>query len=379
MRNKYKLGELIEQTFEVNSDLCFRENDVRGMTITKEIIPTKADMAGTELSKFIIVRPNEFIYNPRTHGKKIGLGFNNTDKSFIISWNNTAFRIKESAKQDVLPEYLFMHFNRSEWDREACFRSWGSSTEVFSWDALCEMKLDLPPLSVQQKYVAVYNAMLKNQQAYERGLVDINTAIAAAIEQFKHTAPRIAVGTLLEEVDNRNTNGKITNVQGININKEFMPSVANLTETDLTKYKIIQKNQFAYSAMQTGRDECIRIALYHEDNPVIISPTYSVLQIKTADALAEYIMLWFSRSESDRYGWFISDSSVRSSLELSRFYEIEIPLPKIEQQQAVVNFYHARHLIRNNVTKLGNMIKDICPILIKGAMEEAGELQEEKE
>lgn len=371
---KYRIGQLIEQTFETNSDLHFGEDDVRGMTITKQIIPTKANVAGTELNQFLVVKPDEFVYNPRTHGKKIGLGYNDTEESFIISWNNIAFRIRPDARKLMLSEYLYMHFNRAEWDREACYRSWGSSTEVFSWDALCEMELDLPPLPIQQKYVDVYNAILQNQQVYECGMEDLNTVISANIEKFKHTAPRVAVGILLEEIDIRNRDGAIHNVQGININKEFMPSVANLSETDLTKYKVISKNQFAYSAMQTGRDECIRIALYHEDEPVIISPAYSVLQIKNESALAEYIMLWFSRSESDRYGWFISDGSIRASLELPRFFEIEIPLPSLPQQQAVVNFYNARHLIQQNIMRLDTMLKDICPILIKGSLEEAKEI-----
>jgi type I restriction enzyme, S subunit len=150
-----------------------------------------------------------------------------------------------------------------------------------------------------------------------------------------------------------------------------MPSVANLNETDLTRYKVVKKNQFAYSAMQTGRDECIRIALFHEDEPIIISPAYSVLRVKGKSALAEYIMLWFSRNESDRYGWFISDSSIRASLELSRFYEIEIPLPSIQQQRAIVDFYNAYRTRREINEKLKSQLKDICPILIKGAMEES--------
>ncbi|GAB1476984.1 hypothetical protein MASR2M70_18200 [Bacillota bacterium] len=276
-----------------------------------------------------------------------------------------------TAGEILNSDYLYMYFNRPEFDRYARFNSWGSAREAFSWDDMCDIEIDLPPLPIQQKYVDVYKAMLANQQAYEKGLEDLNTTISASIENFKHTSPRIAVGQLLEEIDIRNREGAITNVQGININKEFMPSVANLSTTDLTKYKIIHKDQFAYSAMQTGRDECIRIALFHEDNPVIISPAYSVLQVKDESALAEYIMLWFGRSEIDRYGWFISDSSIKASLELERFYEIEIPLPSIEQQQAVVNFYNARHLIQKNISTLGTMLKDLCPILIKGSLEEA--------
>jgi len=157
---KYKLGELIELVQDTNSELQYGPDDVKGMTITKEVIPTKANVSETDLSKFLVVHPGEFIYNPRTHGKRIGFGYNNTNDNFIISWNNIAFKVKPSMKKIVLADYLFLHFKRDEWDREACYQSWGSSTEVFSWDTLCDMSVDLPVFSIQQKYVDVYNAML---------------------------------------------------------------------------------------------------------------------------------------------------------------------------------------------------------------------------
>lgn len=160
---KYKLGELIELVLKTNSELRYGPDDVRGMTISKEIIPTKADVTGTDLSKFLVVSPGEFIYNPRTHGKRIGFGYNNTGDTFIISWNNIAFKVKESRKDVVLADYLFLHFKRDEWDREACFQSWGSSTEVFSWETLCDMEVELPPLPIQQKYVDIYNANLRRK------------------------------------------------------------------------------------------------------------------------------------------------------------------------------------------------------------------------
>jgi type I restriction enzyme S subunit len=119
------------------------------------------------------------------------------------------------------------------------------------------------------------------------------------------------------------------------------------------------------------RDEKIPIGLYHNDAPAIISPAYPVFRVKNDDALAEYLMLWLGRPETDRYSWFVADSSVRGGLEMTRFYEIEIPLPSMEQQQAVVNFYHALYLTKKNITITGNLIKDICPILIKGSLEEA--------
>ena len=108
-----------------------------------------------------------------------------------------------------------------------------------------------------------------------------------------------------------------------------MPSVANVSETDLSKYKVINKGQFAYSAMQVGRDETVRVALYSDDEPAIISPAYLVFEvIDEAEVIPEFLMMWFHRPESDRYGWFISDGSVRASLEWDRFCEIEMPIPQ---------------------------------------------------
>ncbi|MEA4816911.1 restriction endonuclease subunit S [Proteiniclasticum sp. QWL-01] len=369
-----KLGLYIEPSEHRNSEGVYDRTAVVGLSTAKQIIETKANLDGVSMTSYKLLPPRHFAYVPDTsrRGEKMSLGYNTTEETFLVSSISVVFRVSDTA--NLNSDYLYMYFNRPEFDRYARFNSWGSAREAFSWDDMCDISIDLPPLPVQEKVVAVYNAMLANQRAYESGLEDLNMAIAASIEEFKHTAPRVAVGRLLEEIDTRNRDNAISNVQGININKEFMPSVANLSTTDLTKYKVIRKNQFAYSAMQTGRDECIRIALFHEDEPVIISPAYSVLQVKAEseyEALAEYIMLWFSRSESDRYGWFISDSSIRASLELARFYEIEIPLPSLEKQQAVVNFYNARHLIMKNITTVGNMLKELCPILIKGSLEEA--------
>jgi type I restriction enzyme, S subunit len=157
------------------------------------------------------------------------------------------------------------------------------------------------------------------------------------------------IGDYIHLVDNRNKNLAVTNLLGINITKNFMPSVANTSETDLSKYKIIQKGQFAYSAMQVGRDETIRLALYTDDKPAIISPAYLVIEVNNEnELLPEYMMMWFQRPESDRYGWFISDSSVRASLEWERFCEIQIPIPDINEQRKFVALYNG--LLTNQKT-----------------------------
>lgn len=368
---KFKIGSLIEPVIDTNVELKYGSDDVKGMTITKDIIPTKADVSGADLSKYIVVSPGDFVYNPRTHGKHIGFGYNNTKSSFIISWNNIAFRIKDSMKKIVLADYLFMHFKRDEWDREACFQSWGSSTEVFSWDALCDMDIELPSIAIQQKYVDIYISMQTNQKNYEKGLDNLRVTVELLVEKLKHTSVKCPVSTIFREIDNRNIDGHITDVQGINITKQFMPSVANTLNVDLSKYKVVRKGQFAFSGMQTGRDECIRIAYHSKKNPIIISPAYTVFELVDDSVLPEYVMMWFSRKEVDRLGWFMSDGSIRTNLDLDRFYEIEIPIPAKGVQKSVVDIFSSYKERMDISNKLKNQLKDICPIIIKGSVDEA--------
>ena len=369
---EHRLGEFIELRDVRNSDLQYGADDVRGVNNLKLLMPTKADLAGRDLSKFQIVYPDEFVFNHRTsrNGSKFSIAYNDTGVPVICTEDYVVFRIKEACKTLLDSRWLYMFFNRPEFDRYVITNSWGSSTEFYNWEDICEVDIPVPPIEIQQKYAAISNAMLVNQRSYEQGLEDLQQAVFAEIDIIKHSAPRIPVGKLLEEIDVRNIDGTVTNVQGINIEKQFMPSVADTTSVNLRNYKVVRNGQFAYSSMQTGRDECIRIALYDKDDPILISPAYSVLQVKDSAAVAEYIMLWFTRLETDRYGWFASDASVRANLDLDRFYEIQIPLPDITKQQSIANIYIAYMLRREISKQLKTQIKDICPILIKGSIEE---------
>ena len=325
---KYKLGDLLELSEERNDNLKYKICDVKGISIQKVFIETKADMTGVSLRPYYLVKPDDFAYVTVTsrNGEKITLAHNDTNSTYIVSSSYIVFRVNRTDL--LLSDYLFMYFNRPEFDRYARFNSWGSARETFSWEEMCDIDIEIPPLEIQQKYVNIYNTMLANQRSYESGLDDLKMAIDIIIDRFKHIEKQVPVGELLEEVDERNSDGTYTSAQGINIKKQFMPSVAS--SSDLLRYKVVKKNQFAYSSMQTGRDECIRIALFQDDISIIVSPAYSVLQKKTNIIAEEYIQMWFSRSESDRKGWFMSDASIRANLDLSRFYEIEIPVPKMQ-------------------------------------------------
>ena len=369
--NKVKLGTLIEPVENRNSNEQYNLEHVRGIATSKNFIDTKANMDGVPLTSYKIVEPDMFAFVSDTsrRGDKISLAYNDSEIPYLVSSISTVFQI--SNKNELLSDFLFIYFNRPEFDRYTRFNSWGSARETFSWEDMCDIDIELPPLPIQQKYVDIYKAMVENQQTYERGLDDLKKSFEVLIDKYKHSADKKNIGSVLNEIDCRNVDGYIKDVQGINITKQFMPSVANTFDVDLSKYKLVKDGQFAFSGMQTGRDECIRIALYRGEEPIIISPAYTVLEVQDKNVLAEYIMMWFSRKETDRLGWFYSDASIRTNLDMDRFYEIKIPVPDTKIQQSIVNIYNAYNKRKEINEKLKAQIKEICPILIKGSIEEA--------
>ena len=148
------------------------------------------------------------------------------------------------------------------------------------------------------------------------------------------------LGDIIKAVDERNSDEKTKEVLGISINKEFMPSVANIIGTDLSKYKLLRKSRFAFNSMHTGRDERLPIALFKRDDIAIVSPAYFMFEIKNKDEVDEdYLMIWFQRPEFDHICWYMTDASVRGGLSWDDFCRISIELPSIEEQRKIVHDY----------------------------------------
>lgn len=368
---KTKLGDLLALVDRRNVDGYYGADDVRGVNNHKLMIRTKADVSSRDFSKFQIVLPGEFFFNHRTsrNGSKFSVTYNYDDDPRIVTEDYVVFRV---ANEDLLcPGWLYLFLCRPEYDRYAIQNSWGSSTEFFNWSDLCYTNIDLPPIDVQKKYVAIYEALLANQQAYENGLIDLKLSCDALLDRCKRAKTWNRIGDHLQEIDVRNSDGSCDVAYGINIKKEFMVSKAS--SDDLLRYKLVKPGQLAYSAMQTGRDKCIRLALNETNTTLAVSPAYSVLEPNRNGVDARFIMLWFSRAESDRYGWFLSDASVRANLDLNRFLDIKIPIPDTLVQNALCNLYSALRIRSAINDRLKNQLKDICPILIRGSIEEASQ------
>ena len=150
------------------------------------------------------------------------------------------------------------------------------------------------------------------------------------------------LGKHIRLVDYRNSEEVTSTVLGISIDKEFIPSVANVIGTDLSRYKLISKGLFACNPMHVGRDERLPIALYEKDNAAIVSPAYFMFEIIDRDVLnEEYLMMWFRRPEFDRECWFMTDGSVRGGITWDDLCRIKLPVPSYARQCEIVESYRA--------------------------------------
>ena len=358
-----KLGRYIELLDLRNSDNTYAADAVVGLSTQKTTIKTKADLSGVSLTSYKLFPPKSFAYVPDTsrRGDKVSLAYNNSNETYLVSSISVVFKVADI--QFLLPDYLYMYFNRPEFDRYARFNSWGSARETFSWEEMRDIDIDLPSITVQQKYVDIYNSMLANQRCYERGLEDLKLTIDALLERFKKGTKRIPLGELIVESDERNKDDAIQSVNGVNKDKLFMPSVANGAD-------LVRKNQFSCNLMHVGRDVAVPVALNSHDEPIIVSPAYIVFNVKNDSIIPEFLLMWLSRTETDRYAWFMCDTNVRSGMEKKRFFEIDIPVPSIQEQRAIIEIYDALYIRREVNERLKAQIKDLCPILVKGAVEE---------
>lgn len=149
------------------------------------------------------------------------------------------------------------------------------------------------------------------------------------------------IGDYVTQIKLKNTDDSISSLKGININKHFMPSVANINGTDLSKYRVVKKKQFAFNPMHVGRDEVLPISMLEDDEPIIVSPAYVVFEVKDEEELLPaYLMMWCRRSEFDRNAWFMTDNSVRGGFSWADFCDMELPIPSIEKQREIVREYN---------------------------------------
>jgi type I restriction enzyme S subunit len=363
------LGKFIEEVDERNSSNIFDLSSLKGISIEKKFIESKANMDGVSLTSYKLVRPNTFVYVTITsrNGEKITLALNESNDTYIVSSSYAVFRIKEGS--NLLHQYLFMWFNMSEFDRYARYNSWGSAREAFSWQSMCLTNIPIPfkdgkpDIERQQEVVNIWDGLRK--------LRDDNLAIAepllrlceAKVEELKKTTPMVELDKYIEEVDVRNTDLAVKLSQGISNNKHFQ--APKQVAANSTNDKIVRTGQFAYNRATTRNGEKISIA-FREGEDCTVSSAYGVFQLKNNNSwLPNYLMLWFSRPEFDRYARYKSKGSAHEFFEFEEMRRVKVPKASIEVQQAIVDIYKCAKRAKDIAADADKQLKTICPALLQ--------------
>ena len=369
--SKCRIGELVTLVDERNN-IGLRE--FYGLNIHKEFMPTMANTDTLDETKYKVVRKNRFVYSGMQTGRDecIRISMYKGDTPIIVSPAYLTFEV--TATNKIIPEYFFMLFLSPEKDRLGWFRSDGSIRSNLDWPVFCDFDIELPPIEIQQKYVDIYQGMVNNQKAYERGLEDLKLVCDGYFDAAKKKSS-CSLGELIEKVDERNSDLLYLDkyVRGINNQKEFSNTKADISTTDLSKFKIVRTRQFAYNSRTDGRDMLV-LALNREDYPIIVTFNYNVFAIRQRKSElidADFLYAFFKRAEFDRKVRFNSWGSSQELLSWNNLCNFQVPLPNIKEQKAIaeiINLYTKRKEINE---ELKAQIKDICPILIKGSIDEA--------
>lgn len=358
---KYKLGELIKQRREKYDGL--EELPIRGVAREGFISP-KQD--GADLSIYNVYYLNDFVFNPaRMELNSIAL---NTfwDKAICSSLYEIFYIIRTDI---LLPEYLNLFIKRDEFARKCWFEAVGSARNYFRVADLSAFDIELPDLPTQQKYVDIYKAMVANQQSYERGLEDLKLVCDGYIEDLRRKMPCEKIGSYIQRHDVRNGKNGTKNVMGISTSKCFREPTSKVNKEELSNYKVCRPRQIGF-VQTTHNEKVFTYAFNNTNEDIVVSSVNEVFSTQEDKLYPEYLCMFFNRTEFDRYARFHSWGSARETFTWNDLIEVKIPIPDIEIQKAIVNIYNV-YIMRKEINeKLKAQIKDICPILIKGSVEE---------
>ena len=370
--NKYKLGRLMIPYSKKCGIPNLTSDQVSGVNKDKEFFEP-SHQVGEDTSKYQIVPPRHFACNLMHVGRDrvLPIAYNHSEHEKVVSPAYTVFSLKESC--GVLDDYFFIMLKCEEQDRYFWFHADASVRDGMSWSDFCDVEITVPDIPTQQKYVDIYKAMVANQQSYERGLEDLKMTFEGYMDTLRHQHIPESIGEYLELVETTNENLQygIDDVMGVSIEKKFIPTKADMMGVNLKPYYVIQPNEFAYVTVTSRNGEKISIALNDSNDTYICSSSYVVFKSKDVEKLwPQYLMLYFTRSEFNRYARFCSWGSARETFDWSEMQEVKIPIPDISLQKAIASIYSV-YIDRKRINEqLKAQIKDICPILIRGSLEE---------
>lgn len=369
---KIKLGKYIELFSKKCNIPNLINEEVSGVNKDKEFFEP-SNQVGGDTSKYKVVPPKYFACNLMHVGRDIVLpiAYNYSGKNKVVSPAYQVFKFIEN--NEISSDFFFLCLKSTERDRYFWFNTDSSVRDGMSWDDFAEVEIRIPPLEVQQKYVDVYNAMLSNQKSYERGLEDLKLVCDAYIDGLRRKLPHEKLGNYVSLCDEKNDNLEygLDSVRGISIEKKFIDTKANMEGVSLKPYSVVKPNEFAYVTVTSRNGENISLARNDSKQSYLCSSSYIVFKINNENMiLPAYLSMLFERKEFNRYSRFNSWGSARETFDWEEMQEVRIPIPNTEIQKDIVNIFEVYNTRKEINEKLKAQIKDICPILIKGSIEE---------
>ena len=369
-----RLGDYIERSTINNKDLKYGGDLIVGVNSQGVFATPKRNTDGVDLKPYKIVENGAFVYNPTR--LELGSIAYRTEGLCIVSHLYMVFYLTDEGKKIIDPMWLYIYFRRSEFCREVKFRNFGSQRPEFNFNDMSDIVIPLPDIELQKKYVDIYNAMLENQKSYERGLDDLKLVCNAYIENLSNCKQE-KIGKYVErnKKKNQDVNFSKCDVKGFNNEGQFIEPM-RLFSGDISTFKIISKDDLVYNSRINSTIKRLSIVI-NEGKNLIVSPAYESFKVvKEKELCPFYLYMLLQRESFARKVLFNSFGSSTIVFGFDDLCEIEIPVPSFSEQESIANMYRLYKERWNINEKLKEQIKGICPILIKGSIEEARQAKE---
>ena len=372
--SKLKIGTFVEPYNEACGIATLTLDDVSGINRDKEFFePSK--QVGADTTKYKVVPPDYFACNLMHVGRDVVLpiALNHSGKKKYVSPAYTVFRIKNEFT--ILKEYFFLLLNSKERDRYFWFHTDSSVRDGMEWSAFCDLEIEVPDISVQRKYVDIYLGGQENLNALQKGVEELQRTYLSCMDNIKKSAPLLRLGDHITQLFEKNDNEKlgIDRVRGVSNTKEIQRTKANVSMRDLSTFLVIRRNQFVFNRRTTRNGERLGLGFNDTDEPLLFTNDYVAFEIRDTDVLLpEYLYLYFKRDEFDRYVRYNSWGSATEFFNWEDMQEVRVPVPDISTQKALADIYWIHKKRRELAGRLEKQQKDICPILVRGAIEEGG-------
>lgn len=364
---KVPLRELIVECDERNNNGIFTLHHLRGISIEKRFIETKANMDGVSLTPYKIVEPGwiSFVTVTSRNGGKISLAFNDSNEPYIVSSSYVVIRVSDRKRLDS--NYLFLMLQRGEFDRLARFNSWGSARETYSYDDLSRYEIPLPSIEVQREYVAAYKSLQQLAEQNEALAEPLQKACEAFISEVSSRYAEVELGNYIHEFNERNADRAINIVKSVSVSKEFKDTNAKVNKNELGGYKIVPPMYISY-VQTTKNEKCFASAINKFGYPIVVTSVNRVITSNDFNVLDnEFLAMWFRTPEFSRWAIYNSWGSAREIFDYEDLKKSKIPLPPIEVQRSIVALYHCAEEARAIAREVREQLKKLAPAMVQRA------------